>query len=62
MGQRLNIEIVNGDTCLANAYYHWSGYTLSACDLTMKILDAMGNLDQNDSKRGYIRYLAYKPV
>ena len=30
MGQRLNIEIVNGETSLANAYYHWSAYTKSA--------------------------------
>lgn len=27
MGQRLNIEIHENGKCLANAYYHWSGYT-----------------------------------
>lgn len=40
MGQRLNIEIVNGETSLANSYYHWSGYTDSALSLTKKIINA----------------------
>lgn len=40
MGQRLNIEIVNGETSLANAYYHWSAYTKSALYLTKEIIDA----------------------
>ena len=38
MGQRLNIEIVNDDKVLANAYYHWSGFTSSAIVLTKLIL------------------------
>lgn len=38
MGQRLNIEIWRGNTCLANAYYHWSAYTDSAAELVNKIL------------------------
>ena len=33
MGQRLNIEITKGDKVIANAYYHWSGYTSSALEL-----------------------------
>jgi len=40
MGQRLNIEIVNGETSLANCYYHWSAYTSSALSLTKTIIDA----------------------
>ena len=36
MGQRLNIEIWNESKRLANAYYHWSGYTSSTLDETMK--------------------------
>lgn len=40
MGQRLNIEIVNGETSLANCYYHWSAYTGSALNLTRQIIDA----------------------
>lgn len=39
MGQRLNIEITNGEKCLANAYYHWSGYTQSAAYWTDYILN-----------------------
>lgn len=38
MGQRLNIEIVNGDTVLANAYYHWSAFTFPALELTAEIV------------------------
>lgn len=38
MGQRLNIEIINDDKVLANAYYHWSAYTSSAISLTETIL------------------------
>lgn len=38
MGQRLNLEIVSNDTCLANAYYHWSGYTSSSLELTIEAL------------------------
>ena len=40
MGQRLNIEIVNGETSLANCYYHWSAYTVSALELTRRIIRA----------------------
>lgn len=38
MGQRLNIEIHENGKCLANAYYHWSGYTETALKLTNDIL------------------------
>lgn len=38
MGQRLNIEIKNSKKVLANAYYHWSGYTGSSLYLTEEIL------------------------
>ena len=39
MGQRLNIEIHENGKCLANAYYHWSGYTESALDFTKCIIN-----------------------
>lgn len=38
MGQRLNIEILDGDRLLANAYYHWSAYTSQAVYLATKIV------------------------
>ena len=40
MGQRLNIEIVDRETSLANCYYHWSAYTCDALRLTKEIVDA----------------------
>lgn len=39
MGQRLNIEILDGETLLANSYYHWSAYTSSAIHLTAQIIN-----------------------
>lgn len=39
MGQRLNIEIYHGGECIANAYYHWSAYTISAAELTRTVID-----------------------
>ncbi len=38
MGQRLNVEIKYGGELLANAYYHWSGYTSSSVETTSTIL------------------------
>lgn len=39
MGQRLNIEIKKGDKALANAYYHWSAYSSSSCEMALGIVD-----------------------
>ncbi len=39
MGQRLNVEIANGDTVLANCYYHLAGYTHIALAVTQRILN-----------------------
>ena len=38
MGQRLNVEILNHGTLIANAYYHWSAYTSSSLDIIEQIL------------------------
>lgn len=46
MGQRLVISINKGDTELANAYYHWSGFADKAVNLTKDILKA---LKENDN-------------
>lgn len=52
MGQRLNIEIRKDDKVLANAYYHWSGYTSSALKLTSEILENIDNVNfDNDVVR-----------
>lgn len=47
MGQRLNVEIVfNGET-KANSYYHWSGYTSSALEITNAILESLDDIMSN---------------
>lgn len=38
MGQRLNIELFYNGERVANAYYHWSGFTSSAFNLTRQII------------------------
>lgn len=38
MGQRLNIEIVKKGKVLANSYYHWSGFSNSAVNLVIQII------------------------
>lgn len=50
MGQRLNIEIVRGNECIANAYYHWSAYTSSAIRLTEQIIDFFEDNAEDDFK------------
>ena len=42
MGQRLNIEMMWGDQVLANAYYHWGAYTVSALQRLENIYDNLG--------------------
>lgn len=50
MGQRLNIEIWNNGQVLANAYYHWSGYTSSSIALTRKVIDNIDNINCDDDR------------
>ena len=38
MGQRLNLEFTASGKVLANAYYHWSGYTNSSVELMKQVL------------------------
>lgn len=46
MGQRLNIEIWFNDECLANAYYHWSGYTTPAAWLAREAIQEYTRLSE----------------
>ena len=39
MGQRLNIEILKSGEVLANSYYHWSGFSNSAVNLAIQIIN-----------------------
>lgn len=56
MGQRLNLEIHDGNytpkkrmgRLVANAYYHWSGYSESAIEILKVALDELKNSDEND--------------
>ena len=60
MGQRLNIEILDGETLLANAYYHWSAYTSSAIHLTAQIINTFytsRGLNKTDIRTTAIRLL-----
>lgn len=49
MGQRLNIEIHNNGNVIANSYYHWSGYTSEALQLTGIIIDGINELKEIDN-------------
>lgn len=51
MGQRLNIEIFNKGQILANAYYHWSAYTVASLELVQKVLDAYSTFPAEPSDR-----------
>lgn len=47
MGQRLNVEIHYEGEIMANAYYHWSGYTRSALEVTKEIINAYQPYQEN---------------
>lgn len=51
MGQRLNLEITDGDNVLASAYYHWSGYTSSSLNLTNIIMTAIKEESNNTNEK-----------
>jgi hypothetical protein len=48
MGQRLNMEITENEKVLANAYYHWSGYTSSSLNITQEVLDSIEKISCED--------------
>lgn len=57
MGQRLNIEIKENGKVLANAYYHWSGYTSSSVNLIQIILDNVEKIYCEDRTINAIKLL-----
>ena len=59
MGQRLNIEIRKENKVLANAYYHWSGYTSSSLELTSEILDNIDNVNFDNDVVKAIKLLEF---
>lgn len=58
MGQRLNFEIVSGDTVLANAYYHWGAYSQSAAEIAAIISDYT-MFEENNITKFPVGYAAY---
>lgn len=56
MGQRLNVEIHDGNysnpkvsgRVVANAYYHWSGYSESAVEILKEAIKALKNVKEED--------------
>lgn len=57
MGQRLNIEINSNGRTLANAYYHWGGFTSSSLELTKLILKNSEKVHHQDSTVRAVRLL-----
>lgn len=57
MGQRLNMEIRKKGKVLANAYYHWSGYTGSAYEIASQVIDYIELNKNMDSRMLAIRAL-----
>jgi len=51
MGQRLVISVLSGDKLLATAYYHWSGYTGPALEITSEALDKYDELKGKRMKK-----------
>lgn len=49
MGQRLNIEIVEGEKILANSYYHWNAYTSTSIELTKTIIEKFNQLNNENN-------------
>lgn len=45
MGQRLAVNINKNDKILANAYYHWSGYSYASLETIMPIIGILENYD-----------------
>jgi len=48
MGQRLVVNIVKNNIVLANAYYHWSGYTDSALCITVDCIKRFAETKYED--------------
>ena len=57
MGERLNLEIRQGGELLANAYYHWSGYTRSALELVEMVLKEIPKIKESTPVLKAIRLL-----
>lgn len=57
MGFRLNVEITANGKVLANAYYHWSGYTMTALEITQAVLDNLSQASYQDDVINAVKLL-----
>lgn len=57
LGQRLNIELYYNDEPLANAYYHWGGYSLTALELASMVVSNIDNVKESNNTLKAIRLL-----
>lgn len=57
MGERLLIEIIKDDRLLANAYYHWGGYTSSSFEITNTIINNIDRIDASNDVLYAVRLL-----
>lgn len=59
MGERLNLEIWHNGKVLANAYYHWSGYTDDAANV---VTDALKYIKSNPAENNNILLYAIRAL
>lgn len=57
MGQRLNIEIKSKGKIVANCYYHWGAYTMTALQLTEEIINNFDSIQDNDDVKRAVKLL-----
>lgn len=59
MGERLNLEIWHNGKVLANAYYHWSGFTYCAVSV---VTDALKYIKSNPAENNNILLYAIRAL
>ena len=59
MGQRLVVSIEHSGKCLAQIYYHWSAYTVSALYKTQQIVDCIYNHKDETEKQLQLRLIRF---
>ena len=57
MGQRLNIEMKSKGKVVANCYYHWSAYTMTALQLTKEIISNFDDIKVDDDVKRAVKLL-----
>lgn len=50
MGERLAVNIDNGDDKIAVVYYHWGAYTTDALRITQRIVETLGDYESKSAE------------